>query len=112
MKTILLTLCLALTSLASSPDGSAEPLAVHDARVVPAFRDGKCIGFKLVNIRRGSAIERDGVKNGDVLVRVNGVKVASPDDALEARETLRTGEKAEVEMLRGAKTVILKVDLR
>ena len=111
MKTIFLTLCLSLTSLASAPEGSAAPLAVHYARVVPAFREGKCIGMKLVNIVPGSALERDGVKNGDVMVRVNGVKLASPEDALEAQTTLKTGEKAEVEVLRGTKTLVLKVDL-
>ena len=43
-----------------------------EARVVPAFREGRPVGFKLFAIRDGSLYSRLGLRNGDVLQRING----------------------------------------
>ena len=53
-------------------------------RVVPAFKDGQAIGFKLVGIRAGSIVARMGLKNGDVVRSVGGHTVATPETAMEA----------------------------
>ncbi|MBZ4423131.1 hypothetical protein [Myxococcus sp. RHSTA-1-4] len=71
------------------------------ARVVPAFRDGQARGFKMFAIRPDSLYARLGLQNGDVLQRINGVSLNTPDNAV-----------AVFESLRGARNVELDIDRR
>ncbi|MBN8226886.1 general secretion pathway protein GspC [Corallococcus macrosporus] len=70
------------------------------ARVVPSFRDGRPVGFKLFSIREGSFYARLGLRNGDVLQRINGLDLDSPDKALEAFHTLRDSRRIELQIER------------
>jgi S1-C subfamily serine protease len=49
-----------------------------EARVVPAFANGKTIGFKLFSIRPDSLFGRMGLKNGDIVVRINDIVPNAP----------------------------------
>ncbi|WP_147442134.1 type II secretion system protein GspC [Corallococcus exercitus] len=75
------------------------------ARVVPSFRDGRAVGFKLFSIREGSLYSRLGLRNGDVLQRINGLDLDSPDKALEAFNTLREARRIELLIERGGTPV-------
>ncbi|XHF27046.1 general secretion pathway protein GspC [Corallococcus exercitus] len=75
------------------------------ARVVPSFRDGRPVGFKLFSIREGSFYSRLGLRNGDVLQRINGLDLDSPDKALEAFNTLREARRIELQIERGGAPV-------
>ncbi|NOK36951.1 general secretion pathway protein GspC [Corallococcus exercitus] len=75
------------------------------ARVVPSFRDGRAVGFKLFSIREGSFYSRLGLRNGDVLQRINGLDLDSPDKALEAFNTLREARRIELQIERGGAPV-------
>jgi general secretion pathway protein C len=59
------------------------------ARIVPSFRNGVANGFKLFSIRPGSLYSAIGVQNGDVIQRINGYEINSPDKALEVYQKLR-----------------------
>lgn len=62
---------------------NANPtLLAKQARVVPSVRDGTPQGFKLYGIRRGSLPKALTIRNGDMLVAVNGKPFTSVDDAL------------------------------
>lgn|GEM_PF-3061310 len=58
--------------------------AQHQVRIVPAFKGGVSRGFKLFAVRQGSVIEALGFANGDTVLSINGLLLASPDQALEA----------------------------
>jgi general secretion pathway protein C len=77
-------------------------------RVVPAFRDGQARGFKLFAIRPGSLYAKLGLQNGDVIQRVNGMSLKTPQSALAAFESLREARHVEVDLERGG-TMIHKV---
>jgi general secretion pathway protein C len=72
------------------------------ARIVPSFRDGKAVGFKLFSIRPGSIYERLGIKNGDVITRINGFDLNSPEKALEIYSKLREAPRIYLELERGS----------
>jgi len=59
------------------------------ARIVPAFKDGVAQGFKLFSIRPDSIYTKIGVQNGDVLKRINGYDLNSPEKALEIYSKLK-----------------------
>ncbi len=59
------------------------------ARIVPSFKNGQANGFKLFSIRPDSLYSKIGVQNGDVIQRINGYDMNSPDKALEAYTKLR-----------------------
>ncbi|MBL8920323.1 MAG: hypothetical protein JNJ54_15760 [Myxococcaceae bacterium] len=71
------------------------------ARIVPAFDRGKPIGFKLFSIRRGSLWSAVGLENGDVIGRVNGLDLTSPENALVVSSSLRCARRLDVEVRRG-----------
>src|SRR5204863_424793 len=53
------------------------------ARIVPSFKNGVANGFKLFSIVPDSLYAKIGVQNGDVIRRINGYEMNSPDKALE-----------------------------
>ena len=88
--------------------GSRE-LTGAQVRIVPSFVNGAPVGFKLFSIRPGSALERAGLKNGDVITRLNGFDLTSPEKALQLYSTLRCARRYEAELLRAGEKVLLIV---
>jgi general secretion pathway protein C len=74
-------------------------------RIVPAFKDGAPNGFKLFSIRPDSLFARLGLRNGDVLQRINGLSLSSPDRALEAYSRLRDASRIELEVERQGEVI-------
>jgi general secretion pathway protein C len=70
------------------------------ARVVPSFSNGIAKGFKLFAMRPDSIYARLGLKNGDILQRVNGFTLDSPTQTLEAYNHLRGSSRIELEFER------------
>jgi general secretion pathway protein C len=70
-------------------------------RVVPNFSSGEPDGFKLLSIKKGSLVHRAGLRDGDILKRVNGIEIDSPEKAFEAYEQVRNEPVITVEILRG-----------
>lgn len=72
----------------------------RQARVVPAFRDGTPQGFKLFAIQPGSLYERLGLQSGDVVRRINGMTLDTPETALRAFNLLRESRLIRIELER------------
>lgn len=71
------------------------------ARIVPSFRNGKSNGFKLFSIKPGSIYSRIGLQNGDIIQKINGYDMNSPDRALEIYTKLRDATSLTIELMRG-----------
>jgi len=69
-------------------------------RAVPYLKDGQTLGFRVFNIHANSVFERMGLKNGDVIQRVNGVELDSPAKALALLEDVQTTEEIRIDLLR------------
>ncbi|MGQ0508193.1 MAG: type II secretion system protein GspC [Myxococcaceae bacterium] len=70
------------------------------ARIVPAFKDGVATGFKLFSIRPDSIYTKIGVQNGDVIRRINGFDLNSPEKALEVYTKLKEANRIDIEIER------------
>jgi general secretion pathway protein C len=62
--------------------------------------DGQQSGLALKNIKPNSIFRRMGLRNGDVLVGVDGNPIESVDDALGLYENLKTSSDVQVQILR------------
>jgi general secretion pathway protein C len=75
------------------------------ARIVPSFKNGVANGFKLFSIQPGSLYASIGVENGDVIQRINGYEINSPDRALELLQKLKESSHVVIETERGGQPV-------
>jgi general secretion pathway protein C len=75
------------------------------ARIVPAFKDGQAEGFKLFSIRPDSLYSKIGIVNGDVIKRINGFEMNSPEKALEVYTKLKDATRIDIEVDRNGTSV-------
>ena len=72
------------------------------AHVEPEYAGGKRVGFRLQKIRAGSIFEALGLRNGDLLIDVNGVDLGNPVQVLGLYALLFTpNAKARIRLRRG-----------
>lgn len=91
----------------------ANPLAfVKGARVTPALVDGKPVGFRVSAVRKGSAMDLLGLRNGDTLRAVNGVELGSIEAAMNLYTKLRELTSLEMTIDRRGKPATLRYAVR
>jgi general secretion pathway protein C len=69
-------------------------------RVRPYFRRGKPEGLIVSQIQPDSVFSDLGLKNGDILVNVNGKRISSPEEALQLYNGLKSGSEVSIEITR------------
>lgn len=78
-----------------------------DARLFPHIVDNKQEGFVLREIKKNGLYDSLGLKNGDVLLRINNYNIANPENALQAFTALRGMDRVQLDIIRdGAKTTM------
>lgn len=82
----------------------------HQVRILPSVRDGVTQGFKLYGIRPGSLPRRIGLKNGDLLVAINGARIASFNEHTVLRRLLPTADRVLLDVVRKGEP--LRITLR
>ncbi len=84
--------------------GDLNKIAMQ-ARIVPSFENGVANGFKLFSIQPGSLYSAIGVENGDVIQRINGYEINSPEKALELYQKLRESQRVKIDLKRNGQTI-------
>lgn len=88
------------------------PRLLSQARVTPHFVDGKADGFVISNIVPGSLYEQVGLRNGDVIRKVNGQQVTSAQQAMAMYQALEKATSIDLEIDRAGQTLQLHYDIR
>jgi len=65
-------------------------------------------GLLVAKVAKGSPAERAGIRVGDVLTRIAGTKVTTPDDIDSATSKTDANQKISIEVIRDHKTVDLQ----
>ncbi|MGA8893390.1 MAG: type II secretion system protein GspC [Anaeromyxobacteraceae bacterium] len=88
-------------------DGTLSNLnsVATQARIVPSFKNGVANGFKVFSIQPNSFYTAIGVENGDVIQKINGYEINSPDKALEIYQKLREARHVTVDVERNGQTI-------
>jgi hypothetical protein len=91
-------------------ESQAPDTVAMQARIVPAFKDGRGIGMKLFKVKEGSFPATCGFKNGDLLTELNGHPLTDPEQALTAIELVKKQRRAAFRIQRGEQTVDLVIE--
>ena len=75
-----------------------------DVRIRPHFSRGKPDGLLLYGIKKDSLFQTMGLKNGDIIMGVDGKEIESVDDALTFYEQLKDSSDVNVQIKRRGKT--------
>jgi general secretion pathway protein C len=72
----------------------------QDVRIVPYFEGGVPKGFKMYSIKPGSLLAQIGLMNGDVIEKINGYDISSPEKALQVYSLLKNEKSVSVDLTR------------
>jgi len=82
-------------------------------RAVPySPQEGVTQGFRLFAIKPESLIDRIGLKNGDIVQRVNGVEISDPGTAFNLLQDLQGHSQIRVDVLRNRQPTTLSYEIR
>jgi len=89
------------------------PQLLTKARVVPNLTpDGKSDGFRVVSISPASFYERIGLRNGDVIQRINGIEVKDPQTFMQVFTQLKDESNITLDLLRNNQKESFNYEIR
>lgn len=85
---------------------------LREARLIPYFRDHQAAGFTVTRLVRKSFLEQIGLRNGDILMGINGQKLNTLEEALQAYQSLQSGPVLHLEIERNQHKEIFRYEIR
>lgn len=86
--------------------------AMSDARLLPSQKDGKVEGFRASEVKPNGVFSMIGIKNGDVLLRLNDFPMDSPDKALQSFIALKGQTRLKLDIIRDGQPQTFNYDIR
>jgi general secretion pathway protein C len=86
--------------------------AMTDARLLPSLKDGKVEGFRVSEVKPAGVFGMVGVKNGDVLLRMNDFPIDSPEKAIQSFVSLKGQSKIRLDLVRDGQPTTFNYDIR
>jgi type II secretion system protein C len=83
-----------------------------DARFVPYIVDGMQQGFILREVRPGGIYQSLGLRNEDILLRINEYAISNPEAALQAFTALKGIDRAELDIIRNDSKMTMSYQIR
>jgi len=81
-------------------------------RVAPEVREGKPFGFRLFAITADGPFAKLGLRNGDVLVSINGLDIATPEHVLDAYSKLKEATDLVLGIVRDGRPITREYAIR
>lgn len=85
---------------------------LSDARLTPKVSDAGVEGFTVTEIKPRGIFDAIGLKDGDVLTKINGYEIDSPEKAVQVLSALRGETNIDLDILRGGKPKSLHYTIR
>lgn len=86
--------------------------AMTDARLLPSTKDGKVEGFRVSEVKPSGVFAMVGIKNGDVLLRINDLPVDSPERAIQSLASLKGQNRIKLDLVRDGQPSTFSYDIR
>ncbi|RQW77692.1 MAG: general secretion pathway protein GspC [Geobacter sp.] len=86
--------------------------AMTDARLLPSMKDGKVEGFRASEVKPAGVFGMVGIKNGDVLLRINDFPIDSPDKAIQSFISLKGQSRIRLDLVRDGQPTTFTYDIR
>jgi len=85
---------------------------LSQVRVRPHFKDGREDGLEVTQIKRDSFFASLGLKNGDIIQKINNKPIKNPDDVMIFYNRLKSGSRVSIAITRGQKSKTIKYRFR
>jgi general secretion pathway protein C len=82
------------------------------ARALPYMEAGKTVGFRISEIVAGSIYEKIGLKNGDVIQKVNAQDVDDPGKFFQLYQGLKEEKNISIDLMRNGQRQTLNYEIR
>jgi general secretion pathway protein C len=66
------------------------------AQILPKYEEGEMVGVQVSAIQAGSLFEEIGIKDGDVITELNGIKINSPEESSQALQEILNAPEVSV----------------
>ena len=86
--------------------------AMTDARLLPSMKDGKVEGFRVSEVKPAGVFGMVGIRNGDVLLRINDFAIDSPEKAIQSLATLKGQTRLKLDLVRDGQPATFNYDIR
>lgn len=86
--------------------------AMTDARLLPSMKDGKVEGFRVSEVKPQGVFGTIGIKNGDVLLRMNDFPIDSPEKAIQSFASLKGQSRIRLDLIRDGQPTTFTYDIR
>jgi general secretion pathway protein C len=86
--------------------------AMTDARLLPSIKDGKVEGFRASEVKPQGIFGTIGIRNGDVLLRMNDFPIDSPEKAIQSFASLKGQSKIKLDLIRDGQPTTFNYDIR
>jgi len=86
--------------------------AMTDARLLPSMKDGKVEGFRASEVKPQGIFGTVGIKNGDVLLRMNDFPIDSPEKAIQSFASLKGQSRIKLDLIRDGQPATFNYDIR
>lgn len=86
--------------------------AMSDARLLPSQKDGKVEGFRVSEVKPNGVFAMVGLRNGDVLLRLNDFPIDSPDRALQSLIALKGQSRLKLDLIRDGQPTTYNYEIR
>jgi general secretion pathway protein C len=83
-----------------------------DARLLPHLRNNKQEGFRMLEVSRGGIYDSLGLKNGDILLKVNELEISDPEVAIKAMTALKGMDRVNLDIIRRGEKLSLSYEIR
>jgi len=83
-----------------------------DARLRPHIMNGQEEGFLLSEVKTGGIYDSLGLRNGDVLLRINEYDISNPEIALQAFTALRGMDRIQIDLLRAGSKMTMTYQIK
>ncbi len=85
---------------------------MSDARFTPKLVDGRYQGFLVNELKPDGIFQSLGLKNGDVLLKVNDYEISSPDTALRSFTALKGMDRIKLDVIRAGANLTLTYQIK
>lgn len=86
--------------------------AMTDARLLPSMKEGKVEGFRVSEVKPAGVFGMVGIKNGDVLLRINDFAIDSPEKAIQSLASLKGQTRLKLDLVRDGQPATFTYDIR
>ena len=83
-----------------------------DARLKPYIKNGEEEGFMLSEVKPGGIYQSLGLRNGDVLLRINEYDISNPETALQAFTALRGMDRVQIDLVRAGSKMTMTYQIK